>query len=570
MTDTSSNSNLKHTSNRASVGRAAGLASLAILVTSACTNLHQAHSDEPLRNGPGAAELPDYSYAGYQFGTGQIPDASGEIIDATDFGVIADDGLDDSAALLDTLRAAHAVTGPVTVQLPAGRLVISEILPIERSHIVLRGAGAGVGGTELHFPRPLAAIDQTPRLDELRTYLRKYDKRQREPERNINALFSEYSWTGGFIWIQKPGTRAASYLEEFDPPIERLTTIIGGSRGEKQLQVDSTDKLRVGDAVQIHWFNRDGEDGALLSEIYGETDLAIGSHHWTFADRPLVRQTTRILAIDGATVEIGDPLLHSISVAVPAQISQWDHLEQVGLEDFSISFPDSPYFGHHLERGYNGIYVTSTIDGWVRDIQFKNADSGILSYNSANLTIENIRSTGERPGHYAIHLGNVHNVLVRDVTIENPVLHSLTFNTQSTKSVYQRATVLNAAVLDQHAGANHQNLFDNVTLHVKADRKDGRPFYSVWDGSGAGYWQPGHGRFNTTWNLNVIVQSGAQRDETVRLEGLAEGPDAFILGIHGNRRFEVDYRPEPRALSVNREPEIRSLYDWQLRQRTDR
>ncbi|MEC7289737.1 MAG: glycosyl hydrolase family 28-related protein, partial [Pseudomonadota bacterium] len=333
MTDTSSNSNLKHTSNRASVGRAAGLASLAILVTSACTNLHQAHSDEPLRNGPGAAELPDYSYAGYQFGIGQIPDASGEIIDATDFGVIADDGLDDSAALLDTLRAAHAVTGPVTVQLPAGRLVISEILPIERSHIVLRGAGAGVGGTELHFPRPLAAIDQTPRLDELRTYLRKYDKRQREPERNIDALFSEYSWTGGFIWIQKPGTRAASYLEEFDPPIERLTTIIGGSRGEKQLQVDSTDKLRVGDAVQIHWFNRDGEDGALLSEIYGETDLAIGSHHWTFADRPLVRQTTRILAIDGATVEIGDPLLHSISVAVPAQISQWDHLEQVGLED---------------------------------------------------------------------------------------------------------------------------------------------------------------------------------------------------------------------------------------------
>lgn len=251
-------------------------------------------------------------------------------------------------------------------------------------------------------------------------------------------------------------------------------------------------------------------------------------------------------------------------------ISQWDHLEQVGLEDFSISFPDSPYFGHHLERGYNSIYVTSTIDGWVRDIQFKNADSGILSYNSANLTIENIRSTGERPGHYAIHLGNVHNVLVRDVTIENPVLHSLTFNTQSTKSVYQRATVLNAAVLDQHAGANHQNLFDNVTLHVKTDRKDGRPFYSVWDGSGAGYWQPGHGRFNTTWNLNVIVQSGAQRDETVRLEGLAEGPDAFILGIHGNRTFEVDYRPEPRALSVNREPEIRSLYDWQLRQRTDR
>lgn len=490
------------------------------------------------------------------------------MIYASDYGAIADDALDDSAALLEALAAAHAVEGPVTLELPSGRLIVSEILPINRSNFVLRGAGSGAGGTELHFPRPLAAIDRSTRLEELRTYLRKYDKRQREPERNIDELFSEYSWTGGFIWIQKPSTRAASYLEEFDPPIERLAAIASGQRGQTMMQVDSSSGLRVGDAVQIQWFNRDGEEGALLSEIYGDTDLAIGSHHWSFPDRPLVRQTTRIVAIDGDRVEIGDPLLHNISAAVPAQISKWEHLEQVGLEDISITFPDSSYFGHHLERGYNGIYVTSVIDGWVRDVQFENADSGILTYNSANLTIENIRSRGTRPGHYAIHLGNVHNVLVRDVVIENPVIHSLTFNTQSTKSVYQRATVLNASVLDQHAGANHQNLFDNITLHVNAKRKNGAPFYSVWDGSGAGYWQPGHGRFNTTWNLNVIVDSGARRDETVLLEGLAEGPDAFILGVHGNRAFEVDYRPAPLSLRVNSEPEIRSLYDWQLRKRT--
>lgn len=518
---------------------------------------------------PNASDLPDFSYAGYGFGLASIPNAMGTVLDVTEYGVIADDRKDDTKALLSVLAAAHEIKEPVTVQLPEGQIIVSEILPIERGNIIIRGAGSGESGTEIHMPRPLEAVDKTSRLDELREYLVKYDKRQREPDRNLDELFSEYSWTGGFFWVQKPGTRAAAYLEAYDPPIEKLTNIKSGERGSRIVTVESAERLSTGDALQIHWFNRDGETGAILREIYGDTELAIGSHHWTFEDRPLVRQTTRILAIEGNKVEIGDPLLHSISDDAPAQFSAWDHLEQVGFEDFSVTFPNSPFFGHHQERGYNGIYLTSVIDGWIRDVRIVNADSGILTYNSANLTIENIRTQGERQAHYAVHLGNVHNVLVRDILIENPVLHSLTFNTQSTKSVYQNATVLRLAVLDQHAGANHQNLFDNVTLHVDADRRDGQPFYSVWDGSGAGYWQPGHGRFNTTWNLNIIVESGASRDETVRLEGLAEGPSAFIIGVHGNRDFDVDYRPAPSVLDANERAEVESLYDWQLAQRSD-
>lgn len=543
------------------------IASAMVFALPACSSLSAANADDSFLNSDTASKLPDFSFAGYEFGLGEIPSTRGEIIEATEFGVIADDGLDDSAAFRDALDAAHAAKGPVTLQLPSGRIEISEVLPITRSDFILRGMGAGTGGTEIHFPRPLQDIDQSTRLEELRTYLRKYEKRQREPSRNIDELFSEYSWTGGFIWIQKPDTRAAAYLEEYDPEITPLSTITAGKRGERSVEATSVKRLNVGDAVQIHWFNRSGETGPLLNEIYGDTDLAIGSHHWTFVDRPLVRQTTRIVSISGNRVEIGDPLLHDISDEIPAQFSEWDHIEQVGLEDFSLSFPDSPYFGHHLERGYNGIYVTSTIDGWVRDVRFKNADSGILTYNSANLTIENIRSEGDRPAHYAVHLGNVHNVLVRNLIVENPVIHSLTFNTQSTKSVYQNATVMNASVLDQHAGANHQNLFDNVTLYIRPQRRDGRPFYPIWNGSGAPYWQPGHGRFNTTWNLNVIVEDGARREEIVTLDGLAEGPEAFIVGVHGNRTFEVDYRPHPRVLNVNEQPEVRSLYEWQLTKR---
>lgn len=514
--------------------------------------------------------LPDFSYAGYNNGVGDIPVLKGTVVDVTKHGVVADDELDDSEAFLKALDKAHNIKGPVIVKLPKGRIIISEILKITRSDIVLRGSGSGMEGTDLHFPRPLEMMDNTESLDELREYLVKYDKRQREKENNVDVLFSEYSWSGGFIWVQKDGTRPAAYLEEKDPVIEVLTNAQQGKIGTQQITLENANALSVGDVVELQWLNRKGEEGPFLKELYGDTSVKIGSHHWTFQERPLVRQKTKILAVAGDVVTISDPLLHNISEEVPAQIARWDHLTNVGIEDIRITFPDSPSFGHHMERGYNGIYMTSVFDGWIRDVNFHNADTGVLSYNSANLTIANIETTGERRAHYSVHAGNVHNVLVKNLRVNNPSVHSLSLNTQSTKCVFQNAVVTKTPVLDQHAGANHQNLFDNITLFIDADRKEGKPFYPVWNGSGAGYWQPGHGRFNTTWNLKVNVTSGADRDETVALEGLAEGPSARIIGVSGNRKFNVDYYPKPYIERVNEAMnDVPSLYDYQLQKRME-
>lgn len=43
--------------------------------------------------------LPDFSFAGYHNGEVKIPKSDGKIINASDYGVIANDGLDDSKAL---------------------------------------------------------------------------------------------------------------------------------------------------------------------------------------------------------------------------------------------------------------------------------------------------------------------------------------------------------------------------------------------------------------------------------------------------------------------------------------
>lgn len=513
--------------------------------------------------------LPDYSYAGYKHGEVEIPVIEKTIVNIIEYGAKADDGLDDSQAILSALEKAHSIKGPVVLMFPRGQLIVSEVLRIRRSNIVLRGVGSGEGGTTLFFPRPLKMIDKGESLTELTEYLIKYEKRQKELQNNINELFSEYSWSGGFIWVQKEGTRAAPYLQKNDPEINVVANAYQGQAGSRQLSVDSAKKLKVGDVLELQWLNKSGDKGPILGELYGNTDLEIGSHHWSKPERPLVRQKTEIISIQNTLITISDPLLHTISTEIPAQFAQWDHMTEVGIEDLHLLFPDAPSFGHHLEQGYNGIYFTSVYNGWIRNLKITNADSGALTYNSANLTITDIQSEGNRRGHYAVQTGNVHNVLVKNLMINNPLQHSLSFNTQATKSVFLNAHVFKEPVLDQHAGSNHQNLFDNIHVYFTAQRNEqGKAYYPIWNGSGAGYWQPGHGRYNTTWNLNVTVLGGAERSEKVVLLGEDEGPEARIVGVSGNRSFDIDYRPTPYIEAINRPMDaVPSLYRWQLNKR---
>ena len=512
--------------------------------------------------------IPDFSYSGYKNGVEEPPTADGTIIEVAKFGATPNDNQDDSAAIQRAFDAANKIEKPVIIRFESGTYRITTVLKINRSDFVLQGQGAGTMGTELHFPRPLRHVDRSTALDELRSYIRRLDKRQKEPNLNVDEYFSEYSWSGGFIWVQAPKTRPAPYLEEFDPPIHPLSEITSGVRGESQFTVADTSAIAAGQIIQLQWLNRAGQGSGILKAIYGKQHTLAGSHHWTFEDRPLVRQTVRVKSIEGNKVTIADALLHDIDDAVPAQVASWRGLVNVGIEDMHLSFPDSPSFGHHLEEGYNGIYFTSAFDSWARNLKITNADSALLSYNSANLTFENIVTDGNRTAHYAVHMGNVHNVIAKDLRVLNHVRHSLTFNTQSTKCVYQNAEVFVAPVLDQHAGANHQNLFDAVTVHAPARERNGKKSIAIYDGSGAGYWQPGHGGYNTTWNLKILVSGGAHPGEKVALEGVDEGPMAIIVGIHGNREFEIDYRPEPLISILNTKiSDIPSLYDHQLSER---
>ncbi|KRD09000.1 hypothetical protein ASE21_14210 [Flavobacterium sp. Root901] len=508
--------------------------------------------------------LPDFSFAGYHFGESQIPKANGKIINAVDFGVKANDNLDDSKALLKALKAANSVEGNVILQLPEGRIILSDILYIERSNFVLRGSGSGENGTEIYCPRPMMYLQNPESLAELREYLTTFDKRQREPENNIDLPFSQYAWSGGFIWTQIPNERVKSYLDKYEPEPNILAKVSSGKMGEFIINVSEIKNLKAGDIVELQLFNKDGENGGIIKDLYQGARVKPGSHHWQFPKLPIVRQQVEIAKISGTKITLKTPLTISVKPNYQAQLVEWKHLTEVGIEHLRFTFPDIPRVAHHVEPGNNGIFLTRLFNSWVRDVKITNADSGILAEEVSNITVQDIITDGTHLAHYTVTLGGVHNVLVKDLKIYNKAVHPLSFNTFSTKNVYQNCEIFADALLDQHSGANHQNLFDNITVHITADKNNS---YFLFGGGGADYWKPSHGPFSTFWNLNVQV-SNPDQTKPLLLYGMKDGAFARIIGVHGNTKFEIKYDVDPYIEFLNIPIEkAPSLYDYQLSKR---
>ncbi|SHG46207.1 hypothetical protein SAMN05443549_104138 [Flavobacterium fluvii] len=509
--------------------------------------------------------LPDFSYAGYHFGEVKIPQKTGQIINATDYGVIANDGLDDSKNLIKAIKASSSIKGDVVLQLPAGRIILSDILYIERSNFVLRGAGSGENGTEIFCPRPMMYLKDPESLTELREYLTTFDKRQREKENNVDLPFSQYAWSGGFIWTQVPNERVKSYLEKYDPKLNVLAKVLTGKRGENTFTVSDVNGLKVGEVVELELFNKEGENGEIIKALYNNANVKPGSHHWKFPTLPIVRQQVEIVKIANNKVTIKTPLLLEIKPNYQAQLVEWKHLSEVGIEHLRFTFPDTPRVAHHVEQGYNAMFLTRIFNSWVSDVSIHNAESGILTEEISNVTIEDITTDGNNIAHYTVAMGGVHNVLVKNLKVYNNAVHPLSFNTFSTKDVYQNCEVFTNANLDQHAGANHQNLFDNIKVHLSPKEDNSYPLFLA---GGADYWKPSHGAFTTFWNINVAVTGKFDTSKPIVLNGMEDGPFARIIGVHGNQNFKLEYGPDAYIEFLNqpiqKEP---SLYDYQLKKR---
>lgn len=363
-----------------------------------------------------------------------------------------------------------------------------------------------------------------------------------------------------------PDGRPKAYLDKYDTPVKPLTEISYGKRGELNVEVSNPSVIKVGEVLKIQWYNREGEAGSLLRELYGDPlkFKKLGSHHWNYPHRPLASQKTRIKAVEGNTVTLSDPLILDANPSWNPEFVTWEHLENISISDLHIEFPNGIFVAHHVEDGFNALYLTGLYDSFVRNVTITNADSGAITDDDGNLTFEDITTRGEHRAHYSVHMGDVYNSVVRRLRIENTVVHPLSFNTYSVKSVYTECEVLQAPVLDQHSGANHQNLFDNIKVHLQIE--EGKDSYPLFVGGGAGYWKPTHGRYSSFYNIDVRVE-GAAAGAGLVLKGPADGPGARLIGIHGNRNLTIEYGPDAYLEQINEIPSVPSLLNWQLERR---
>lgn len=68
--------------------------------------------------------------------------------------------------------------------------------------------------------------------------------------------------------------------------------------------------------------------------------------------------------------------------------------QQVGVEDLTIEFPQTPYKGFGTEAGFNAMYFWSTVHCWVRNVAIINADMGVALDGTYFCTVRGAASTG--------------------------------------------------------------------------------------------------------------------------------------------------------------------------------
>lgn len=512
--------------------------------------------------------LPDFSFAGYHFGEKETPKQYDHYLNVTDFGAKPNDDIDDSKAFIDAVKKADELEGYVVINIPSGKFNISKIIYINRSKTVLRGVGAGEKGTVLYFQRSLRFVQDPPEHEELMAYLSVFDKKQREPQNGVDNTFSQYSWSGAFIWVAKKGKFYKSYnIPKYNQPITTYAKGLSGKQGDFKIQVDDASKVKVGETYKLCWFNKDGKEGSFLKHLYDNQNIEIGKHHWDNPESPLVTQMVLVTKIDKNTVYIKAPLLHDIKTDWHCAITEWEHIEEVGIENIAFEFPLYPDLPHHLEEGNNAIYLTSLMNGWVKNVRFKNADSGILTDDISNVTIQDVITYGDKLAHYSVSMGEVHNVLVENLYIKNKVRHPLSFNTRSTKCVYTNCTIEQQPILDQHSGANQQNLFDNIKVYIDAPVHETLK-YPLFKSGGSKFWHPAHGAFSTMFNIDInFANIPESLNKPILLNGIINGISARLIGFHANHPIKIDYTPNAYIENQNQILTINSLYNYQLQNR---
>lgn len=374
------------------------------------------------------SRLPDFSFAGYRRGEASIPTPA-VTHNIRDFGARGDGKTDDTAAF----RRAVAEVPRGVILIPAGRYVISDIIEITKPNLVLRGEGRD--RTILFFPKTLT------------------DVRPNWGATTTGKRTSNYSWSGGFIWV-----KGSLGLEE-------ITTVPSAvARGQVRLPVKSTARMKVGDTIAVR--QKDTPDNSLAAHLYsGEPGDTTNLKGRSFTSFP-----ARIATVGEGFITLDRPLRTDLKPQWSAAIHRHaPTVSEVGIEDLGFEFPNTPYGGHFSELGYNPVAFSGVAHCWIRRIRILNADSGpFLSGDFC--TAEDILYETERApdkvrqgrGHHGVTLSG-NDCLFTRFDIRMQFEHDITMGACASGNVVSNGRGEDLC-FDHHRRGPYENLFTAIDV----------------------------------------------------------------------------------------------------------
>lgn len=389
------------------------------------------------------SRLPDFSFAGYGRGERSIP-VYPRGVSVRDYGAKGDGQTDDTRAFQKALE--EVIAGAIEV--PPGKYVITGFLEINRSEVILRGAGPDK--TILYFPTPLNDI------------------KPNWGATTSGRKTSNYSWSGGFINIRG---RFQS---------RTLTDIIGlAKRGSNQIQVATPGALNVGQEVEI--YQHDNPDNSLAVHLYSGDSGPVDE----LKGRAKTSLITKIIALKGHTVTLDRSLRCDLRSQWNPQIRSFDPtVTESGMESMTFKFPVRSYEGHFTELGFNPIALIDVAHCWVANIRISHADSGPFIRGFFN-SIDGIAFESNRPldnqkctGHHGISLGGGDN-LITQFDFRTRFIHDITVTGFTSGNVVMNGHGIDLS-LDHHRKSPYANLFTHL------DAGEGNRFWKCGGGADLG------------------------------------------------------------------------------------
>jgi hypothetical protein len=435
---------------------------LASLLTSVCGLLPAATTKiwgEKGESWSPTSALPDFSFAGYRGGDVE-PVAPAKRVNVKDHGARGDGKTDDTEAVLKAIAAAPEKT----VFFPAGKYVLTKILRITTSGTVLQGEG--MDRTTLFMPVPLNTIAPLPPVST-----------------GDGLATTSYSWSGGVIGLTGKGY-AGEVMTTVDAPAKR---------GDTTLAVSRVSGLRPGVKVVLEL--KENASKSLLAHVY-RNDAGDTARLQEFD----LTQVFTILKVEGKVLTVDRPLRSDVSLEWGPVIKRYSPtLENCGVEQLTIEFPETTYRGHWKEDGFNALEIKGAADCWVRQVRVVNPDSGPFVSGSVFCTLDGIElvsnrksEVGDIQGHHGISLMGVDCLCTRFV-IGLKFFHDLTLSHGSTGNVFSNGRAVDLA-MDHHRYAPYENLFSQI---------DGGEGSRVWTSGGA----QGRGRHTAAgavfWNIKT-------------------------------------------------------------------